>query len=261
MAKLKTATGVTEHKVVSQSEWVAARTQLLAKEKEFTRLRDQLSQQRRDLPWVKVDKKYAFDSPKGKETLAELFEGRSQLVIYHFMFGPGWKEGCPSCSYWADNFNGIIVHLNHRDATMLAVSHAPLEELQAFRKRMNWGFKWVSSFNTDFNYDFQVSARPEELKKGTIYYNYRQLEPFSSEMPGISVFYKDEDGAVYHTYSCYSRGLDMMNTAYHYLDLLPKGRDEAGLEFGMAWVRYHDKYDAPPATPVWMLRDHEKSKA
>lgn len=242
------------HPVVSQTEWLAARKDLLAKEKDFTRRRDELSRQRRGLPWVKVNKEYIFDGPSGKETLAELFDGRSQLIVYHFMFDPTWEEGCPSCSFWADSFNGIGVHLNHRDVTMIAISHAPLEKLQAFKKHMGWSFKWVSSFHGDFHYDFQVSFTPAEFKKGTVYYNYTDRESDSlglvdsknvvnQEAPGISVFYKDETGTVFHTYSCYARGLDMMNTAYHYLDLVPKGRDEAALDFTMAWVRYHDKYD------------------
>lgn len=231
------------HRVVSQAEWLETRKDLLAKEKEFTQLRDELSQQRRELPWVKVNKEYIFDGPSGKKTLVELFDGKSQLIIYHFMFDPSWEEGCPICSFWADNFNGIGVHLNHRDVSMIAISRAPLEKLQAFQKRMGWNFKWVSSFNNDFNYDFHVSFTPEELNKGTVYYNYTNREFSDGEAPGISVFYKDESGTVFHTYSCYARGLDMMNTAYHYLDLAPKGRDEAGLEYTVAWVRYHDKYD------------------
>ena len=230
------------HKVVSQAEWLEARKGLLAKEKEFTRLRDQLSQQRRELPWVRVDKAYIFDTPKGKETLADLFAGRSQLVVYHFMFDPDWPEGCPSCSFWADNFNGIGVHLNQRDVAMVAISRAPLAKLEAFKKRMGWSFKWLSSFNNDFNYDYHVSFTQEDLKK-EVYYNYGWRKTDTSELPGASVFYKDESGKVFHTYSCYSRGIDILNTAYHYLDLVPKGRDEDRLEFTQAWVRYHDKYE------------------
>jgi predicted dithiol-disulfide oxidoreductase (DUF899 family) len=232
------------HKVVSREEWLVARKDHLVKEKEFTRLRDQLSQQRRALPWVKVDKEYIFDGPDGKATLAELFAGRSQLIVYHFMFHPSWDEGCKSCSFWADNFNGIIVHLNHRDVTMVAISKAPLAQLEAFKKRMGWSFKWVSSFGTDFNRDYHVSFTPEELAKGEMYYNYRTCRFPREEGPGVSVFYKDEDGNILHTYSCYARGLDMLNGAYHYLDLVPKGRDEASLTYPQAWVRHHDKYDA-----------------
>jgi len=231
------------HQIVSPEEWVVARQELLTKEKEFTRLRDQLSQQRRALPWVKVGKEYVFDGPDGKETLAELFAGRSQLLIYHFMFGPDWDEGCKSCSFWADNYNDIIVHLRHRDVTMVTISRAPLSKLAAYQQRMGWGFKWVSSFGTDFNWDYHVSFTPEQERQGEVYYNYQTSRYFSSEGPGISVFYKDEQGNIFHTYSCYARGLDMMNSAYHHLDLTPKGRDEAGLPSPQAWVRRHDQYD------------------
>ena len=228
--------------IVSRDNWLAARKRLLAKEKECTRLRDDLSRQRRELPWVRVGKEYIFDAPGGRETLAELFETRSQLIVYHFMFGPDWGEGCKSCSFWADNFNGIIVHLKHRDATMVAVSKAPLDKLEAFKKRMSWRFKWVSSFANDFNRDYQVSFTPEEMSRGEVHYNYAMQKFPSEEAPGISVFCKDGSD-VYHTYSCYARGLDMLNGAYHYLDLLPKGRDEALLPYTMAWVRYHDRYE------------------
>src|SRR4030095_6536865 len=230
------------HKVVSREEWLIAREQHLAKEKEFTRLRDQLSQERRDLPWVKVDKPYIFDGPNGKESLSEVFAGRSQLLVYHFMFGPEWSEGCKSCSFWADNFNSIIVHLNQRDATMGAVSRAPLEKLLAFQKRMGWTFKWLSSFGNDFNRDYHVSFTPEELEKGEMYYNYRVGKFGRDEAPGLSVFHRDASGSIFHTYSCYGRGLDMLNGAYHHLDVLPKGRDEAGLTFPQEWVKHHDKY-------------------
>jgi predicted dithiol-disulfide oxidoreductase (DUF899 family) len=231
------------HEIVSHDEWLAARKQLLAKEKEFTRLRDQLSRHRRDLPWERVDKDYVFEGPEGRETLAQLFAGRHQLVVYHFMLGPDWEVGCKSCSFWADNFNGIIAHLNRRDVTMLAISRAPLPSIEAFRQRMGWSFKWLSSFGNDFNFDYHVSFRPEELTGGEVTYNYTQRKTSMTELPGISVFYKDESGDVFHTYSCYARGLDMMNTAYHYLDLVPKGRDEAGLPHAMAWVRLRDQYD------------------
>lgn len=234
---------MTQQKVVSREDWLVARKAYLVKEKEFTTLRDQLSQERRELPWVKVEKDYIFHGPNGTQTLSELFEGRSQLLVYHFMFGPNWDEGCPSCSFWADNFNGITMHLNHRDVTMIAISKAPLDQLEAFKKRMGWHFKWVSSFDTDFNGDYHVSFTPEELEKQEMYYNYTMRNFPSSEGPGISVFYKDETGSIFHTYSCYSRGLDMLNGAYHFLDLVPKGRDEAVLPHPMAWVRHHDKYD------------------
>jgi len=229
------------HKAVSRNQWIEARTALLAKEKEFTRLRDDLSQARRDLPWVRVDKPYVFDGPNGKETLSDLFAGSSQLIVYHFMFGPDWEAGCPSCSFWADNFERIVVHLKQRDVTMLAVSRAPLSKLEAFKKRLGWTFKWVSSGDNDFNYDYHVSFTPEELASGQRYYNYARAKSSLAELPGISVFYKDASGAIFHTYSCYARGLDMMNAAYHYLDLAPKGRDESGAH-KMAWVRYRDSY-------------------
>jgi len=231
-----------KHRIVSSDGWVAARKQLLAKEKEITRLRDALSEERRNLPWERVDKTYVFEGPNGKENLAELFAGRSQLIVYHFMFDPDWETGCKSCSFWADNFNGIVAHLKQRDATLVAISRAPLPKLQAFAKRLGWSFKWLSSFDSDFNYDYHVSFKPEDRAGGKVIYNYAASKMDMSELPGISVFYKDADGQVFHTYSCYARGLDMMNTAYHYLDLLPKGRDEAGLPHSMAWVRLHDQY-------------------
>lgn len=233
-----------KHKVVSQAEWLAARKQLLAKEKEFTKARDQLSQLRRDLPWERVEKTYVFDGPNGKQSLADLFAGRNQLIVYHFMLGPDWEAGCQSCSFWADNFNGFFVHLAQRDVTFTAISRAPYKQLAAFKQRMGWSFPWLSSSGTDFNYDYRVSFRPEELAAGVVEYNYARRETSMTELPGISVFYKADDGPVFHTYSCYARGLDMMNAAYHYLDLVPKGRDEAGLEFTQAWVRHHDKYGA-----------------
>ncbi len=228
---------------VTREEWLVARKEHLVKEKEFTRLRDELSKQRRDLPWVKVDKEYFFEGLNGKESLAGLFAGRSQLLVYHFMFGPDWEEGCPSCSFWADNYDGIIQHLSHRDVTMVTISRAPLDQLQAYRKRMGWGFKWVSSFDNDFNHDYHVSFTEEDLEKGETYYNYSMRKGGGAEAPGISVFYKDENGDVFHTYSSYSRGLDMLNGAYHLLDLVPKGRDEAEFNFPMAWVRRHDVYE------------------
>ncbi|MDH3688759.1 MAG: DUF899 domain-containing protein [Gammaproteobacteria bacterium] len=230
------------HEVVSRDEWLVARKELLTKEKELTRLRDQLSQERRALPWEKVEKEYVFDGPNGNETLADLFEGRSQLIISHFMYGPDWEEGCPSCSFWADNYNGIGIHLNHRDINLIVVSRARLETLEAYKKRMGWNFKWVSSHGTDFNYDSHVSFTPDEMERGEMFYNYRVGKFPSEEAPGISVFYKNEQGEVFHTYSCYARGLDMLNGAYHYMDLVPKGRDEDHLPYTMAWLRRHDQY-------------------
>jgi predicted dithiol-disulfide oxidoreductase (DUF899 family) len=231
-----------KHPVVSQEEWIEARKRFLAKEKEFTRRRDELSRERRALPWARVEKHYAFDGPQGKETLAELFAGRHQLIVQHFMFEPGWNAGCKNCSFWADGFNGFVAHLEQRDLAFVAVSVAPLDKLTAFKRRMGWNFKWVSSAGTDFNRDFHVSETPEERVKGQSDYNYRLAgAPFGPERPGISVFYRDDD-AIFHTYSCYARGLDMLNGAYHYLDLVPKGRDEGELPDPMAWVRLHDEY-------------------
>jgi predicted dithiol-disulfide oxidoreductase (DUF899 family) len=232
-----------EHRVVSQEEWLAARKQLLLKEKEITRFRDQLSAERRELPWVRVDKEYVFDGPEGKETLADLFDGRSQLMVYHFMFGPGWEQGCPSCSFVSDHIDGANWHLPHRDVTLLAVSRAPLAQIEAFKQRMGWRFKWVSSYENDFNHDFHVSFTPDDMARGEVYYNYTMTEFPSEEAPGLSTFYKDPSGAVFHTYSTYARGLDMLVGAYTYLDLAPKGRDEADLPWTMAWVRHHDRYD------------------
>jgi predicted dithiol-disulfide oxidoreductase (DUF899 family) len=232
------------HDIVSHEAWLAARKALLLEEKELTRLRDRLSQRRRALPWVRVDKQYVFEGPDGKESLAELFGGRSQLVVYHFMFGPDWEAPCKSCSFWADNFERNVVHLAHRDVTLIAVSRAPLQRLEAFKRRMGWTFKWVSSAGGDFNYDYQVSFTADDLAKGEAYYNYAMQKNTVSELPGISVFYKDAGGTVFHTYSCYARGLDMMNAAYHYLDLVPKGRDEADQRpYPMAWLRYRDSYE------------------
>jgi predicted dithiol-disulfide oxidoreductase (DUF899 family) len=232
------------HDIVSHEAWLAARKALLLEEKELTRLRDRLGQRRRALPWVRVDKQYVFEGPDGKESLAELFGGRSQLVVYHFMFGPDWEAPCKSCSFWADNFERNVVHLAHRDVTLIAVSRAPLQRLEAFKRRMGWTFKWVSSAGGDFNYDYQVSFTADDLAKGEAYYNYAMQKNTVSELPGISVFYKDAGGTVFHTYSCYARGLDMMNAAYHYLDLVPKGRDEADQRpYPMAWLRYRDSYE------------------
>ena len=232
------------HAVVSPADWTEARKALLAKEKEFTRLRDELSRERRALPWERVDKRYVFHGPDGEQTLADLFAGRPQLIVQHLMFDPSWDVACKSCSFWADGYNGFAVHIEQRDTSFVAVSLAPIEKLQAFKRRMGWNFPWVSSFGSDFNRDFQVSETPEEKANGNSYYNYRIGPPFSSERPGISVFYRDDDGTVFHTYSCYARGLDMMNGAYQYLDLTPKGRDEDALSFSMAWVRLHDQYAA-----------------
>jgi predicted dithiol-disulfide oxidoreductase (DUF899 family) len=242
MATQLTGIGIQEHEVVSPEKWITSRKELLQKEKEFTRLRDELSRQRRQLPWEKVEKEYVFDGPNGKETLSDLFDGRSQLIIYHFMFGPGWEQGCPSCSFLADHFDGSLVHLANRDVTLVVVSRAPLEQIEAFKKRMGWRFKWVSSFGNDFNHDYHVSFTKEETAKGKISYNYGEVEFPTEEAPGASVFYKNNSGDVFHTYSTYARGLDILVGAYNFLDFAPKGRDEDGLAFTMAWVRHHDRY-------------------
>jgi predicted dithiol-disulfide oxidoreductase (DUF899 family) len=234
------------NKVVAPNDWLAARKELLAKEKEFSRLRDELSRKRREMPWEKVEKKYMFEGRSGKESLAELFDGRSQLIVYHFMFGPGWKEGCPSCSFLADTFDGARVHVAERDVTFVVVSRATLPEIEAFQKRMGWTFKWVSSFKSDFNFDYQVSVKPDEQVNGKVYYNYALTEFPSEERPGLSVFYKADD-QVFHTYSTYARGLDILLPTYNFLDMTPKGRNEEGLPHSMAWVRHHDRYESQAA--------------
>jgi predicted dithiol-disulfide oxidoreductase (DUF899 family) len=243
---------MTTHKVVPHDAWVAARKKHLVKEKEFTHMRDQLSRERRDLPWELVEKDYIFEGEAGKQTLADVFQGRHQLVVYHAMFNPAtagpsttWTQDAPCyvCSFWMDNFNDVTVHLNHRDITLVAVSLAPYAKLAAYKQRMGWTFPWLSSVGSDFNFNYHVSIGVDELTAGPIEYNYR-LRPWSmSEAPGISVFFKDEDGKIYHTYSTYERGLDMLNVAYHYMDLVPKGRDEG--ETGQAgWVHRRDEYPA-----------------
>jgi len=232
-------------KIRPQADWLAARKELLAKEKEFTRLRDELSRRRRELPWERVEKRYVFHGPLGKLTLADLFDGRDQLIIYHFMFGPGWKEGCPSCSFVADTFDGAAVHLAQRNTTLAVVSRATLPEIEAFKKRMGWRFNWFSSFGSDFNCDYRVWFSKEEMAKGKVYYNYDMTEFPSEEAPGLSVFYKDQVEEIFHTYSAYARGLDILLTTYNFLDMTPKGRDEDALPYPMAWVRHHDRYSNP----------------
>jgi len=229
--------------VVSEAEWLVARKDLLTREKEFNHQRDALSKARRSLPWVKIDKEYVFDGPDGKETLADLFDGRSQLIVYHFMFGPDWEEGCKSCSYLADQFDGANWHLPQRDVTLVAISRAPLSKLEPYKKRMGWRFKWVSSHGNDFNLDYHVSFTKEDEVRGKVYYNYGMGEFISDELPGLSVFYKNEDGKIFHTYSTYARGLDILVGTYNFLDLVPKGRNE-NPESTMDWVRRHDQYDA-----------------
>jgi predicted dithiol-disulfide oxidoreductase (DUF899 family) len=234
-----------QHSVVSPDEWLVARRALLAREKEFTHARDALSAARRDLPWVRVGKNYVFDGPLGKETLADLFGGKSQLIVYHFMLGPGWVQGCPSCSYLADHFDGAIPHLAQRDVSFVAVSRAPLTEIEAYKKRMGWKFKWVSSYSSDFNYDFHVSFTKEQAASGQAEYNFAKGDLSGGpgeERPGLSAFIKD-GGAVFHTYSTYGRGLDIIVGAYNMLDLVAKGRDEDDLPWSMAWVKRHDEYD------------------
>jgi predicted dithiol-disulfide oxidoreductase (DUF899 family) len=229
------------HPVVSRERWGAERKQLLAREKELTRLGDEIARERRALPWVRVDKHYIFDTPQGPRTLADLFEGRRQLLVQHFMFAPGWEQGCKSCSYMADHNDGANLHLPQRDVTLLVVSRAPLAEIERFRQRMGWQFKWASSYHSDFNYDFGVSFTPEQTAWGKVPYNY-VMQPFPhAEAPGVSVFYKDEAGDVFHTYSRYGRGVEVMMHAYNLLDLTPMGRDEDDVG-GMGWVRHHDRY-------------------
>ena len=246
---------VDKPRIVSREEWLAARKVLLEKEKKLTRERDAIAAKRRQLPWVRVEKNYTFDSPRGQQTLADLFDGRSQLVVYHFMFGPEWKEGCPSCSFNMDHTDGALVHLAERDVSFVAVSRAPSSKIEAFKKRMGWKFNWVSSSGSDFNYDYQASFTPEQIARGKVEYNFDLVEFPSAEGPGVSVFYKDTQGNIFHTYSAYARGSESTINAYNYLDLVPKGRDEDGLPFTMAWLRHHDRYQdgrlADEDRPYW----------
>lgn len=236
------------HPIVSRDQWLARRKALLAREKELSRLGDQIARERRELPWLRIEKDYVFEGPAGRRTLADLFEGRRQLLVQHFMFAPGWEQGCPSCSYMADHIDGMNVHLAQRDVTLVVVSRAPLAEIERFRRRMGWQFEWVSSFANDFNHDFGVSFTPEERARGEVSYNY-VMQPFPhEEAPGLSVFYRDDAGQVFHTYSTYGRGVEVMMGTYRLLDLTPKGRDEDGLDHSMGWVRHHDRYE--PAAPA-----------
>jgi predicted dithiol-disulfide oxidoreductase (DUF899 family) len=231
--------------IVSRDQWLQARTALLAKEKEMTRLRDQLSEARRSLPWVKVDKSYVFDTPSGKKTLSDLFDGRSQLIVKHFMLAPGQKEGCVGCSFESDHAEAALVHLQNHDVSYVAVARAPLNEIEAFRTRMGWSFPWVSSFGSDFNYDFNVSFTPAQIADGTAVYNYRAGPLPLEDLSGLSVFYKAEDGAIYHTYSTFGRGAEERLGTYVLLDLTPNGRNENGPNHSLAdWVRHHDRYGA-----------------
>ena len=233
-------------KVVSHEEWIEARRELLAAEKALTRERDALTRRRMAMPRERIEKTYVFDAPEGRRSLAELFEGRSQLLVQHFMLGPGWEQGCPSCSYMADHTDGMTIHLAHRDVTFAAVSRAPLAEIERFRRRMGWRFKWVSSHGSDFNHDFGVSFTAQERDKGEVYYNYGTQRFEAEELPGISVFYKDDEGQVFHTYSTYGRGVELMMHTYRFLDIAPKGRDEDDLRYTMEWVRHHDRYEPAP---------------
>jgi predicted dithiol-disulfide oxidoreductase (DUF899 family) len=232
--------------VVTEDKWIAARRELLREEKELTRMHDRIAARRRELPWVKVDKAYTFDSPSGPVSLAELFNGRSQLAVYHFMMGPDWNEGCPSCSYIADHLVPTVPHLQARDVSLAVISRAPIAEILPFKKRMGWNFNWVSSNRNDFNYDYHVSFTEEEMARKTVYYNYSLTEFPNDEAPGFSVFAKDDRGDIFHTYSTYGRGVEQFMGTYTILDLMPKGRDEEPAKFyKMDWVRYHDSYNQP----------------
>ena len=241
------ATNAANHPVVSHDDWLAQRKQLLAREKEMTHLRDQLAADRRALPWVRLAKTYTFDTPDGPRTLAQLFDGRCQLMIQHFMLAPGWEQGCKSCSFMADHLAGAKIHLEHRDVTVLLVSHAPLAEIERFRQRMGWDFDWVSAFDSDFNFDFHVSFTPETRVDGEVEYNYHRTKFPQEEAPGISFFYKDDAGDVFHTYSTFGRGVEVMMGTYHLLDMAPQGRGEEQDAYGMEWVRHHDRYEPAPA--------------
>jgi predicted dithiol-disulfide oxidoreductase (DUF899 family) len=235
------------HKIVSREQWIEARKALMAREKELTQAREALSEQRRNLPWVKVDKNYVFDAPHGKVTLTDLFKGRPQLVVQHVMFAPEWDAACKSCSFWVDGFERMVPHLAARDTTMAAVSRAGVAKLEAFKTRMGWTFDWVSSGTNDFNADYGVTFTGAQIETGQPMYNFGTTPIYGEELPGISVFYRDESGAVFHTYSTFARGLDMMNAAYQYLDLTPLGRHEDGLPYPMDWVRLHDQYQPDAA--------------
>jgi predicted dithiol-disulfide oxidoreductase (DUF899 family) len=237
------ATTTTHHPVVPADLWVAERKALLAREKELVHLRDEVASARRALPWERVAKDYVFDAPEGRRSLADLFAGRCQLLVQHFMFGPGWEQGCPSCSYMADHTDGMTVHLAHRDVSFVAVSRAPLTDIERFKARMGWKFRWVSSAANDFNKDFHVSFGPEDRVEGSVYYNYGMTRFPKTEAPGISVFCKDDAGEVFHTYSTFGRGVEVMMGTYNMLDLVPKGRDERDVSNKMEWVRHHDRYE------------------
>ena len=238
---------LTAARIATRDVWLAERLALLAREKELTRAQDELARQRRQLPWVRVDKRYVFDTPDGPRALGELFDGRRQLLVQHFMLAPDWEEGCKSCSFMADHHDGMRAHLAQRDVTLLVVSRAPLARIEAFRRRMGWQFRWVSSHGSDFNHDYGVSFTPEQRARGTVPYNYREQAFPQEEAPGISVFVRDAAGTVFHTYSRYGRGVEAMMGTYALLDLVPRGRDEDGLSYGMEWVHHHDRYGEPAA--------------
>lgn len=244
-----------QHLLVSRGQWLVKRKELLAKEKQLTRLHYEISRERRKLPWVRIEKDYTFDSISGKVSLAHLFAGRSQLAVYHFMFGPEWQEGCPSCSFVSDHINAALPHLAARDVSVTIVSRAAIEKIEPFRKRMGWKFNWVSSRESDFNFDFHVSFTQQEMAGGKVNYNYTDQEFPSEEAPGLSLFYKNAEGEVFHTYSTFGRGLESLLGTYMLLDMAPKGRDEEGLGFSMEWVRYHDRYEtnefADADRPYW----------
>jgi predicted dithiol-disulfide oxidoreductase (DUF899 family) len=240
-------TNAANHSVVSKERWLAERTTLLAREKELMHLQDQVARERRALPWERVDKDYVFDAPEGPRSLADLFAGRRQLLVQHFMFAPGWEQGCPSCSFMADHTDGMTVHLAHRDVSFVAVSRAPLAEIARFKQRMGWQFRWVSSATNDFNKDFHVSFDADDRVDGEVDYNYRKTSFPNSEAPGISVFYQDDAGEIFHTYSTFGRGVEAMMGTYRLLDLVPKGRDEHDGFYKMDWVRHHDRYAPEPA--------------
>ncbi|MBW8843440.1 MAG: DUF899 domain-containing protein [Burkholderiales bacterium] len=243
-------TTLLNHPVVSRDLWIAERKALLTHEKELTQLRDRIAEQRRSLPWVRLDKDYVFDTVDGPRKLSELFQGRRQLLVQHFMLAPGWEQGCKSCSFMADHLDGMAVHLAHRDITLLAVSRAPLADIQRFRQRMGWQFAWASAHGNDFNSDFHVSFTPEERARGEVYYNFHMTAFPQEEAPGISVFYKDDTGDVFHTYSTFGRGVEVMMGTYNLIDLTPKGRDEESLSYTMEWVRHHDRYEPQAAAPA-----------
>jgi predicted dithiol-disulfide oxidoreductase (DUF899 family) len=266
MTSMSTNTRTQDHHVVRRDEWVAARKDLLRKEKEYTRQRDELCRERGKLPWVKVEKDYAFDSSQGKVALADLFEGRSQLVVYHFMFHPDWREGCPSCSFVVDHLDGTLPHLGARDVSLVVVSQAPLPKIEEFKQRMGWRFRWVSSFGSDFNFDHHVSFTPEQKATGKVDYNYAMQEFPSLEGPGISVFYKDPNtGEIFQTYSAYARGLEPVMGTYALLDMVPAGRDEDELSFPQEWFRHHDRYGTDifldPNRPYWPSTASQTSPA